>query len=433
MKDVALCTTAKRHAHIVETEDEHGHKHSDQAGIAEVFASVYEKLYTGQKTVKGPDTARTQLQPFTQKELTEVPKKMSKEKAADDSGIVAEMLKQGNSAFLDAILNLFNDIVVGGKGIPSRWKKTRLTVIFKKGNAKLPSNYRPIAITPILYKLFSRMFCARIQTTLMPQQSPDQAAYRAGYSTEDHLLTVTLITELCSEWCSELWLELIDFGKAFDTGARCIVEVLKDQGLHPDYIDIIKRLYDGQTAYVQAGAASRRFPLLRGVQQGDPVSALLFIAVMEQCFRSLKKRWKSANWRRSGQYFGIVIDDPESPLSNLRFADDTLLFANSSPDLTKMIAHLRDEAAKCGLKMHLGENENSFEYPARRATRVLKTFHRSFEGRGRRKISWEEAYFGQLSCNRASEQDFSWLGFVHEAQGCVVRSKVPSSSPNETV
>ena len=109
---------------------------------------------------------------------------MSNGKAADDSGIVAEMLKQGNSALLDAILNLFNDIVVGGQGIPSRWKKTRLTVIFKKGNAKPSFTYRPIAITPILYKLFSRMFCERIQTTLMPQQSPDQAAYRAGYSTE---------------------------------------------------------------------------------------------------------------------------------------------------------------------------------------------------------------------------------------------------------
>ena len=47
------------------------------------------------------------------------------------------------------------------------------------------------------------MFCERIQNTLMSQQSPDQAAYRAGYSTEDHLLTATLITELCSEWRSE--------------------------------------------------------------------------------------------------------------------------------------------------------------------------------------------------------------------------------------
>ena len=75
MKDIALCTTAKRRAHIVEMEDEHGHKHSDQAGISEVFASFFEKLYTREKTVKGPDTARTQLQPFTQKELTEALKK----------------------------------------------------------------------------------------------------------------------------------------------------------------------------------------------------------------------------------------------------------------------------------------------------------------------------------------------------------------------
>ena len=158
--------------------------------------------------------------------------------------------------------------------------------MFKKGNAKLPSNYRPIAITPILYKLFSRMFCVRIQ-------SPDQAAYRAGYSAENHLLIVTLITELCSEWRSELWLGLIDFEKAFDTVEHDVPwEVVKDQGLHPDYIDILKRLYDGQTAHVQAGAGSQRFPLLRGVKQGDPVSALPFTAVMEQCFRSLKNAGK---------------------------------------------------------------------------------------------------------------------------------------------
>ena len=65
--------------------------------------------------MKGPDKARTQIQFFTKKELTEALSKMSRGKAADDSGIVAEMLKQGNRALLDAILNLFNDIVVGSQ------------------------------------------------------------------------------------------------------------------------------------------------------------------------------------------------------------------------------------------------------------------------------------------------------------------------------
>ena len=94
LKDIALCTTARRRAHIVEMEDEHGHKHSDQDGIAEVFASFHENLHTGRKIVKGPDTARTQSQPFTRKELTDALSRTRKGKAADDSGIVVEMLKQ---------------------------------------------------------------------------------------------------------------------------------------------------------------------------------------------------------------------------------------------------------------------------------------------------------------------------------------------------
>ena len=61
-----------------------------------------------------------------------------------------------------------------------------MVVLFKKGDPKLPSNYRPIAILPLLYKLFSRMLCARLEERILGQQSVDQAAYRKGYSTEDH-------------------------------------------------------------------------------------------------------------------------------------------------------------------------------------------------------------------------------------------------------
>ena len=59
----------------------------------------------------------------------------------------------------------------------------------------LPANYRPIAIVPILYKLFSRMLCARLTSQLIAEQSCDQAAYRTGFSTEDHLLSLTLLVD----------------------------------------------------------------------------------------------------------------------------------------------------------------------------------------------------------------------------------------------
>eukprot|EP00973_Karenia_brevis_P056631 7878455-Karenia_brevis.AAC.1 len=44
-------------------------------------------------------------------------------------------------------------------------------------------------------------------------------------------------------------------------------------------------------------------------------------------------------------------------LSNLRFADDILLLATSRADVAKMILHLRDEASKFGLRLHLGKTK----------------------------------------------------------------------------
>ena len=85
------------------------------------------------------------------------------------------------------------------------------------------------------------------------------------------------------------------------------------------------------------------------------MSGLLFICVMEHIFRSLTRRWKKLDARRTGTYYGIVIDDPTDPLTNLRFADDVLLVASCRADAAKMIADLNDEAQKFGLKLHLGK------------------------------------------------------------------------------
>ncbi|CAK0810916.1 unnamed protein product [Prorocentrum cordatum] len=73
---------------------------------------------------------------------------------------------------------------------------------------------------------------------------------------------------------------------------------------------------------------------------------------MERCSWSLKSKWGSLNKRRTGQYSGFVIDDPCHSLTNLRFADDVLLFAQSQRDAANMLSHLQQEAAQYGLIVH---------------------------------------------------------------------------------
>ena len=183
-------------------------------------------------------------------------------KAHDTAGLAAEMLKVECGLLRSVILDLFNDVLISRSPPPSEWQATRLIVLFKKGGPKVPANYRPIAILPILHKLFSRMLCLRIQPEFIGNQSADQAAYRPSFSTEDHLLCTTILIERCAEWNVKLWMGLVDFEKAFNSiEHEALWQVLADQGVDDDYIDLLAVLHNNQIACVTAGANSRDFPV----------------------------------------------------------------------------------------------------------------------------------------------------------------------------
>ena len=56
-----------------------------------------------------------------------------------------------------------------------------------------------------------------------------------------------------------------------------------------------------------------------------------------------------------GQYYGMVVDEPLEPSTNLPFADDVLLVAAGNADVVKRIADLGKEASCYGLKLHTGK------------------------------------------------------------------------------
>jgi hypothetical protein len=360
---------------IAEIRAADGNLKHDKEDIAEAFACFYEDLYRSRGCVSHSDRYRVSsniaIDPFSLDELHEALKQMKPDKAADAQGICAEMISVDCPVLHDLILEVFNDVLKPGSEPPAEWRSSRLVVLFKKGDPTLTSNYRPIAILPILYKLFSRMLCGRIKPAIISQQSVDQAAYRQGFSTEDHLLTLTLLIEACAEWNMSLVLGLVDFEKAFDTVEHTpLWNALAELGVKAEYIDLLKMFYRRQDSTVLAGKESRPFTLERGVKQGDPISSLLFLAVMEVCFRRLKARWNKLNLSRAGAYYGIVVDDAFDPLTNLRFADDVVLFATSRSDVRKMLTDLNKEAGKFGLKLHAGKTKVFVTNPAARQTPI---------------------------------------------------------------
>eukprot|EP00973_Karenia_brevis_P001306 178011-Karenia_brevis.AAC.1 len=112
------------------------------------------------------------------------------------------------------------------------------------------------------------------------------------------------------------------------------------------YVSLLVRLYEGQAARVKTDKLSRRFLIGRGTKQGDPLSSLIFNSVLEYIMSRMKQKWQS---RRYGLKLGATS---MSDLTNLRFADDVLLFARTQLQVKKMLADVQDEAAKCGLQLH---------------------------------------------------------------------------------
>ena len=91
--------------------------------------------------------------------------------------------------------------------------------------------------------------------------------------------------------------------------------------------------------------AGRKFPIQRGAKQDDVLSPALFNAGLELAL---------ARWKCNLSQHGLHVGGTER-LTNIRYADDILLFAKSLEELVFMMESLVHELA------HIGPGTNSID------------------------------------------------------------------------
>ena len=174
-------------------------------------------------------------------------------------------------------------------------------------------DYRPISLLNNIYKLFTKIITNRITRTLDENQPREQAGFRRGFSTIDHLHAVNQLIEKCAEYKIPLVVGLVDYNKAFDSvEITDVIEALQEQGVDPVYVNVLKHINKQAKSFIRLHKDSKPFQVSRGIRQGDTSSPKLFTACLEKVFRKL-------NWSRRG----ILIDGEY--LSHLRFADDIII------------------------------------------------------------------------------------------------------------
>ena len=172
-------------------------------------------------------------------------------------------------------------------------------------------------------------------------QSIEQCAFTPGVRLENAMCTVEVAIQHSSEFRKPLWLLSMDMRKAFDTvDHESLLHALQHQGIANEYIALIASLYKSQNASVNG---SREFSVGRGVKQGDVLSTLLFNCVLDVAFQRFK-----ANLTNEG----LFISNDQLRLTNIRYADDILLFSNSLEELVLMSEMLLREFNAIGLKLN---------------------------------------------------------------------------------
>ena len=199
---------------------------------------------------------------------------------------------------------------------------------------------------PIIYKVFSHILLQWILQTLDFHQPREQAGFRAGFSTIDHLHVINQLQEKAHEYNIPLCFAFVDYEKAFDSiEFEPIFHALKNHGVDKAYLDIIKHLYHEATSVICLHTDSKKFRLQRGVRQGDNISPRLFTSCLQDAIIG-KINWKDRGIKIDGEY-----------LSHLIFADDIVLIAKSTSELQKMVQDIQETSKSVGLNMHLGKTK----------------------------------------------------------------------------
>ena len=148
-------------------------------------------------------------------EITEIIKNLQNGKASD---IPVKIIKKSEHIISDKLSAYYNIHMKIGK-FPDISKIGKITPIFKKGDAQLLENYRPISTLPVFGKIFEKVIYSRLYSFFTSQDIlyDKQFGFRKSHSTS-HALNHS-ITHIKNELNKKQYVLgiFIDLSKAFDT------------------------------------------------------------------------------------------------------------------------------------------------------------------------------------------------------------------------
>jgi hypothetical protein len=322
---------------------------SSSTETTEAIAKFYEELY---KSINGKFSSNVtgQLEfPITAEEIRQACSRIRGNTAPGIDSLPSIVIKHCGPMAADKIAEILNKMFAENN-FPADLVHANTLLLFKKGDTLDIGNYRPISLLCTTYKVLTRVLTKRIEEAVADKMPVEQAGFRKGFSTVDHIMSLNLLFEKCREWDLPMHVVFIDFKKAFDSiEFEAIWQALEYFNVDECTIRMIKQLYSAGTSSIRTANATANFEIQRGVRQGDSLSPLLFILTLQWALEKI-------NWKKKG--YPIDEGKPnERRLNYLAYADDIMLCSNSLTKLQSMLNKLCLECRKIGLEINASKTK----------------------------------------------------------------------------
>ena len=278
--------------------------------------------------------------PITEYEIEHALKKMKRGKATGQDHISVEMITALEDLGIHVLTKLANMIYDTGT-FPDELSKSIFIAIPKKIGTTEYELHRTISLMSHVTKIILRVILLRARSKIRPEISEVQYGFMQDKGTRNAIYILRTLEERAIEMQRDIFLCFIDYSKAFDRVKHTeLIQMLSELDIDGKDLRLIRNLYWDQKAAIKIGdQISNYVDIKRGVRQGCVLSPDLFSLYSEKVLRGIK------------DMKGIKINGIN--INNIRYADDTVLIADSEKELQNLVDKVEVESERLGLQLNV--------------------------------------------------------------------------------
>jgi hypothetical protein len=233
------------------------------------------------------------------------------------------------------LMGVFQDFYTHSKFVKSI-NATFLALIPNKSGAVDLKDFGPISLVSGVYKIIAKVLANRLRKVVEKIISKSQNAFVKGRQILDYVLIANECLDSRIKLGEPGLICKMDIEKAYDhVNWNFLLYLMKRCGFGERWFSWIAHcIFSARFSVLVNGTPSGFFSSSRGLRQGDPLSPLLFVIVME----ALSKMFVVSICR--GFLSGFLVGYGSNGvfnISHLLFADDTLVFCGANPDHLRFI------------------------------------------------------------------------------------------------